>query len=430
MYEHFYRLERAPFRITPDPEFLYLSPSHKEALGSIVYGVEQRKGFIAVVGEVGLGKTAIVRYFLATRDPERLRVAYVFDARVSFAALLETVFQELGIPDRPAGEGGMVRRLHEVLVDEFRQGRNVVLIVDEAQNMPVETLEQLRVLSNLESSTDKLLQIVLIGQSELADLLDRHELRQLKQRIAVRATLQPFTRDESAAYVAHRLAVAGVATESVFTTSALRRIVRHARGVPRVLNIVCDNALVTGLGYRRKPVTGAIAGEVIRDLGGRRAKRLGWIAAAMAALCLLAGAVVASSPYRDVIWRGLALTREVPPAQQAADPAPAGTLPISPPAVPAEETPAPEPVERASTPAPAAVPAPAGAPVRTVKAGDNLYRLALEVYGFSSPEVLQRILDSNQHIPGVDTIFVGTTITFPDASDLLPGRPKAADGGQ
>ena len=184
MYEDFYQLEKAPFGITPDPDFLYLSPSHKEALASIVYAIEQRKGFVAVLGEVGLGKTTILRYYLARHDARRLTTAYVFNPNVTFKALLDTIYQELGIADKPDDVFGMVKRLHQVVIEEYHQGRNVVLIVDEAQNMPIETLEQLRVLSNLEAATDKLLQIVLVGQPEFADRLDLRELRQLKQRIS------------------------------------------------------------------------------------------------------------------------------------------------------------------------------------------------------------------------------------------------------
>jgi len=273
MYETFYGMSKAAFQITPDPEFLYLSPSHKEALGSIIYGIEQRKGFIVVLGEVGLGKTTVLRSYLDGRDRERLTLIYVFNPNLSFHALLETILKALGVDDAPDSAHGMVDRLHHRVVDEYQNGRNVVLVVDEAQNMPVETLEQLRVLSNLETATDKLLQIVLVGQPEFADALSRRELRQLRQRIAVRCTLSPLSRRESEEYIEHRLNRAGSTSSSVFTRGALCQIVHHAEGVPRTLNIVCDNALVTGFGYRRNPVTGDVVREVIRDLAGLEAKR-------------------------------------------------------------------------------------------------------------------------------------------------------------
>ena len=194
MYLDFYHLKREPFQVTPDPEFLYLSPSHKEALAAIVYGVEQRKGIIAVTGEVGTGKTTILRSYLGQADPERLKSAYVFNPNVSFPVLLQTIFQELGIPPESGEASEMVDRFHRYLIEEYEKDHTVVLFIDEAQNMPVETLENLRMLSNLESSEDKLLQIVLCGQPELESLLGRNELRQLKSRIAVRANISPLSR--------------------------------------------------------------------------------------------------------------------------------------------------------------------------------------------------------------------------------------------
>ena len=275
MYERFYGLRKAPFHITPDPEFLFLSPTHKEALASIVYGVEMRKGFVLIVGEVGLGKTTILRSYLERVDKKRLRIIYIFNPNVPFSALLDSIEQAAGLDVRPEDDVVVrVHRLSEVLIEEYRQGRNVVLVVDEAQNMPVETLENLRLLSNLETSKDKLIQIALIGPPELEGLLDRHELRQLKQRIAVRSTLAPLRATESLAYIRYRLKKAGPEDTRVFTKGALRRIVKHGKGIPRTLNILCDNALITGLGYQKKPVTTAIVREVIADLKGQRASHL------------------------------------------------------------------------------------------------------------------------------------------------------------
>jgi len=269
MYLDFYHLNREPFRITPDPEFLYLSPSHKEALGAIAYGVEQRKGIIAVTGEVGTGKTTILRYYLDKADPERLKAAYVFNPNVSFPALLQTIFRELEIPFESGEAGGMVERFHGYLIEEYRKDNTVVLFIDEAQNVPVETLENLRMLSNLESSEDKLLQIVLCGQTELEPLLDRNELRQLKSRIAVRATISALSRKESLAYIRYRLSMSTGKESDIFTKAALERIVRKAKGNPRSINVLCDNALITGYGYDEKSVGYRTAGEIIADLEGR-----------------------------------------------------------------------------------------------------------------------------------------------------------------
>ena len=252
MYLDFYHLNREPFRITPDPEFLYWSPSHKEALASIAYGVEKRKGIIAVTGEVGTGKTTLLRTLLATSDPERLKSAYVFNPAVSFPVLLRTIFQELGIPSGSEEVSGRIDRFHQYLIEEYKKNNTVALFIDEAQNMPVETLENLRMLSNLESSADKLLQIVLCGQPELEPVLGRNELRQLKSRIAVRTTISLLSRKESLAYIRHRLSKSSRKEPDIFTKAALERIIRKAKGNPRSINILCDNALITGFGSGKR----------------------------------------------------------------------------------------------------------------------------------------------------------------------------------
>jgi len=289
MYLDFYHLNREPFRITPDPEFLYLSPGHKEALAAIAYGVEQRKGIIAVTGEVGTGKTTILRYYLGKADPERLKAAYVFNPAVSFPALLQMIFRELGIPPGSGEAGGMVDRFHGYLIEEYRKDHTVVLFIDEAQNMPVETLENLRMLSNLESSEDKLLQIVLCGQTELEPLLDRNELRQLKSRIAVRAAIPPLSRKESLAYFRHRMSISSEEGSDIFTRAALERIVRKAKGNPRSINILCDNALITGYGSGENKVTFRTAGEIIADMEGRAAPGIpGWAIASIGLFLFLA----------------------------------------------------------------------------------------------------------------------------------------------
>jgi general secretion pathway protein A len=289
MYLDFYHLNREPFRITPDPEFLYLSPSHKEALAAIAYGVEQRKGIIAVTGEVGTGKTTILRYYLGKADPERLKAAQVFNPAVSFPALLQTIFRELGIPFESGEASGMVDRFHSYLIEEYRKDHTVVLFIDEAQNLPVETLENLRMLSNLESSADKLLQIVLCGQPELERLLGRNELRQLKSRIAVRAGISPLSRKESLAYFHHRMSISSKDGSDIFTSAALERIVRKAKGNPRSINILCDNALITGFGSGEKKVSFRTAGEIIADMEGRTASGIpGWAIASIGLFFFLA----------------------------------------------------------------------------------------------------------------------------------------------
>jgi len=289
MYLDFYCLKREPFRITPDPEFLYLSPGHKEALAAIAYGVEQRKGIIAVTGQVGTGKTTILRSYLDKADPERVKSAYVLNPNVSFPALLQTIFRELGIPPGSDETSERIDRFHRYLIEEYEKDNTVVLFIDEAQNTPVETLENLRMLSNLESSADKLLQIVLCGQPELESLLGRTELRQLRSRIAVRADIPPLSRKESLAYFRHRMALSSEDGSDIFTRAALERIVRKAKGNPRAINVLCDNALITGYGSGETKVSFRTAGEIIADMEGRTAPGIpGWAVASVGLFLFLA----------------------------------------------------------------------------------------------------------------------------------------------
>ena len=290
MYLNFYHLRKEPFQITPDPEFLFLSPSHKEALASIIYGIEQRKGFVAIIGEVGVGKTTLLRSYLEEVDRKPLKIVYIFNSNVSFRGLLKTVHQELGLTAEADDAYEMVNRLHRWLIDEYKKGNNVVLIIDEAQNMPTETLENLRMLSNLETSKDKLMQIVLVGQPELEHKLNQKELRQLRQRIAVKATISPLTKEECMKYVRHRLSKVATKEAPVFTTEAMKQIVRKSQGVPRVINILCDNSLITGFGYQKRRIGSRIVKEVVADFEGRRRPGFWrWGLAVFVLLLLLAG---------------------------------------------------------------------------------------------------------------------------------------------
>ncbi|OGP95742.1 MAG: hypothetical protein A2157_00380 [Deltaproteobacteria bacterium RBG_16_47_11] len=221
-----------------------------------------------ITGEVGVGKTTILRSYLEGVAKQKTKVIYIFNANVSFKNLLKTIYKELGLNAKTGDIVEMLNDLYQILMEEYKQGNTVLLIVDEAQNMPIETLENLRMLSNLETSKDKLLQIVLIGQYEFEEILNLHELRQLKQRIVIRSTIIPFTEKESMDYIRHRLDKAAVNASPVFTKGALKRIVKEAKGIPRYLNILCDNALITGFGYKIRPVTAKIVDEVITDYNG------------------------------------------------------------------------------------------------------------------------------------------------------------------
>ena len=266
MYLRYYGLEKKPFDITPDPEFLFLGDSHKEALAAIVYGVENRKGFIVITGEVGLGKTTIVRSYLKQFSSQKLETVLIFNTKVSFQELMISIYDDLELPMKTEDQFQLVLGFQNYLIENYKKGSNLVLIIDEAQHLPVETLEALRMLSNLETAKEKLLQVILIGQPELSNLLERQELRQLKQRIAVQTALSPLTRQESLDYISHRIQKAGGDIDQLFTKGALKRIVAYAEGIPRKIQILCDNALVAGLGYQKKPVTAKIVNEAIGDM--------------------------------------------------------------------------------------------------------------------------------------------------------------------
>src|SRR3954454_862484 len=245
MYASFFGLNEKPFSITPDPRYLFLSERHAEALAHLVYGINEAGGFIQLTGEVGTGKTTVIRSLLA-RAPQNAELALILNPRMEDAEFILTVCEELGIgvPDDALGS---VKELSDILnrylLRAHAEGRRVVLVVDEAQNLTPELLEQVRMLTNLETESQKLLQIILIGQPELREVLGRTELRQLAQRITGRYHLDPLSGEEAAAYVRHRLRVAG-ATREIFTNGSLREVQRLSGGVPRVINIVCDRSLL------------------------------------------------------------------------------------------------------------------------------------------------------------------------------------------
>ncbi len=319
MYLDHYGLNRQPFHITPDPYFFYLGPSHKESLASLIYGLKNRKGFVSLTGEVGLGKTTVVRAFLNKWGSKaKIKTVFVFNSNLSFKGLLLTIFSELGLqpPAEKHAENGqtagndqdqifdLVQALHRALIQEFEQGYNVILVIDEAQNMPLQTMENLRMLSNLETHRDKLIQIFLVGQTELDRTLDRKELRQLRQRIAIRATLRPLNKRQSKDYILHRLEKAG-ANRKIFTKGALSKICKYSKGVPRTINILADNALITGFGYGQDTIGPRIIKEVHMDLQGKAPRRIWSFALASVLLLTMLGVGLWLSPYRLNLLAGL-----------------------------------------------------------------------------------------------------------------------------
>lgn len=243
MYEKHFGLTEKPFSLTPNPRFLYLSRTHQEALAHLRYGLENRVGFIAVTGEVGTGKTTTLRMLFGQLDEKRFRLAMIFNPRLSVMELLRNVNREFGLPARKRSNLAMVEELNEFLLSENSAGRTPVLVIDEAQNLETDVLEQIRLLSNLETDSDKLIQIVLVGQPELDVLLGRAELRQLAQRITVRCRLGSLDRQETCEYVRHRLRVAGVFGD-LFEAKALLAVFHATGGVPRLINVLCDRALL------------------------------------------------------------------------------------------------------------------------------------------------------------------------------------------
>ena len=245
MYQSFFGFSEMPFNITPDPRFLYLSPTHQEALQHLKYGVQERKGFICLIGEVGCGKTTLCRRFLNEIDTERFDTALILNPRVNETEMLKAILTELGEHTLGQSQPDLVVQMNRVLLERITRGRDIVLIIDEAQNLEFEVLEQIRLLSNLETDKQKLLQIVLMGQPELKDVLARPELRQLRQRILVHYELKPLQLRDTAHYIHHRLTLAGGQGRPSFTKWAIRSIHHASKGIPRLVNNFCDKALLS-----------------------------------------------------------------------------------------------------------------------------------------------------------------------------------------
>ena len=265
MYRQYYGLLRSPFEMTPDPAFLYLGEAHREGLATLVYGVRARKGFVLLTGEVGTGKTTLLHALLSQLDATTT-AAFLFNPRLEPLDFFRVLFDEYEIEERCTTKAEYLLALNRFLIERLEKGQPTLLTVDEAQNLSPEMLEEIRLLSNLETPTSKLIQIMLVGQPELAEMLARSDLRQLRQRIVLRHHLRPFDEKETAAYIDERLRLAGYTGQGLFDRGAIREIHAVTGGIPRLLNIVCDSALL--LGYSREiPVIGkAQVREVAQDL--------------------------------------------------------------------------------------------------------------------------------------------------------------------
>lgn len=459
MYKEFFNFSAEPFRVTPDPGFLYLTDQHKEALAAIIYGIAKRKGFVCITGEVGVGKTTILRSYLDSVDEPGLRFVYIFNPNVSFQALLRHILKEIAL-DYPGEDiAGMVEALKSWLIAHHSRRETLVLLIDEAQNMPIGTLESLRMLSNLETATEKLVQIILVGQPELDQLLSERQLRQLESRIAVRTRLGPLSKAESQAYIRHRLRCVSLDEKPAFTDGAIKEMVRRANGIPRRINVLADNALMSAYGHNIRPVTPKVVREVVRDMRMKDAKVLpqqanwsrmaygGGAAAGLAVVAALAFGVIGTKDLTEDVAQKLGgepMMSALPPAPEIGPrplrsdtdietvsikepdpPAPTETE-----AQPAEEEDIPEeviadipvaPVEEIAEqlPAPAfdAVPERPNRDnpvVRIVGPGDTLAGLALDVYGRGDGSALNWVKHHNPEITDLDRIQIGQVIEFPE----------------
>ncbi len=302
MYLDFFGLSAAPFSIAPDPSFLYLTAKHQEALAHLLYSTTQKGGFILLTGEIGTGKTTLCRHFLKI-VPEQYQTAFIFNPKISAQELLATICDEFGIVDiaRPGGTAS-VKQLTDLinrrLLEIHAAGQNALLVIDEAQNLSLEVLEQIRLLTNLETTEQKLLQIILIGQPQLKTMLGREELRQLAQRIVARYHLEPLSVQETASYIRHRLVTSGcdqAAADAIFPVSTIREVCQRTQGVPRLINVLCDRALLGAYVENTHVVSRRIVRKAVLEVFGdeptlRRPIFSGWRLGAIAAsLALLAG---------------------------------------------------------------------------------------------------------------------------------------------
>jgi general secretion pathway protein A len=373
----------------------------------MIYGIQKREGFVAITGAVGVGKTTIVRAFLEKAKSTGLKVIYLFHAHLMFTDIVKTIYRELDLDPSSADFFETMEGLQNALIELHKQEKTIVLIIDEAQTVPIETLANLRMLSNMETQTEKLIQVVLVGQPELDEMLEREELRQLKQRIVVRAHIAALDATESRAYVAHRLSVAGLSDPAIFSDKALGIIFREAKGIPRVLNVLCNNALIAGFRRGENPVTASIANEIVTELAGKQGQPATrrWKVAALAGAALLAALLIAfflSPLIKNLISMPAHSAKSEPALPQTAQP-------------PQTELPA--------VPVPAAAPPPAPKKnvytTRVVGPGDTLSGLIREVYHTSpksppDPSLVELVKQHNPDIIDSNVITLGSTIRFPE----------------
>jgi len=265
MYKSFYGLKENPFNVNPDPRFLFLTKEIEEALTGLMYGIQTRKGFITLTGEVGTGKTTLINRLLDWLHHRRARTAFLFNSRMNSSQLFDFILAEFDIPCESKSKSQQLLKLNHWLLERYRDGETVVLIIDEAQNLTHPVLEEIRLLTNLETSTEKLLQIVLSGQPELEEKLKLPQLRQLRQRIMLRCRTTPLSEDQTREYIAERLRIAGASGDPIFSTKTIEAIHVYSMGIPRVINLLCEHSLVNAFVEQQRPIQPKIVEEVAHE---------------------------------------------------------------------------------------------------------------------------------------------------------------------
>jgi general secretion pathway protein A len=267
MYRQFFGLKEKPFNITSDPNFLYLSRVHKEAFAHLIYGIKERKGFLEITGEIGAGKTTLCRALLNHLDINT-KSAFIFNCTLPETQLFQTILEDFGVSVGKKTKASMLRQFNNFLLEELSKNNNVILIIDEAQNLKVQVLEELRILSNLETEKEKLFQMILVGQPELREKLNAPNLKQLRQRIGVRFHITSLPSDEIGEYIYHRLKVAGSAGDIKFSDDALEMIYKYSGGIPRLINTVCDKALLSAYVLETKYIDSVNIEKCIKEIEG------------------------------------------------------------------------------------------------------------------------------------------------------------------
>jgi type II secretory pathway predicted ATPase ExeA len=265
MYKDFFGLRANPFNVNPDPRYLFLTRHTEEALACLTYGIQSRKGFVLLTGEVGTGKTTLINKLLEWLRAQQVPTAFIFNSRMNVPQFLDYMMADFGIPCDTRSKSQILLRLYNWLLERYRAGETAVLIVDEAQNLGDDVLEEIRMMTNLETFTEKLLQIVLVGQTELETKLKQTNLRQLRQRLTLRAKTHPLTADETKAYIQQRLRIAGSSGQQIFDEEALSAIHRYSTGIPRIVNLICEHCLVSAFVDQQKVVTVGMVDAVARD---------------------------------------------------------------------------------------------------------------------------------------------------------------------